>query len=647
MRIGVDSGGTFTDIVIADAKGVRLKKVPSTPDDPSRAILKALDGIDAAEVVHGTTVATNALLERKFARAGLVTHRGFEDLLDLGRQNRSQLHDLEPVSTVPLIPAADRFGLTLRRGPGGKEVLGVDLSELSSLRQWVLEKDLEAIAVGFLHSTENGSDEDLVAQLLEDLDLPVVLSHQVAAEPREWERFSTATAAAVLAPVMGRYLQKLAQRLSPAQLRIMDSAGSARPWSGLVAEPVKTVLSGPAGGVMAAQQSSDGTPAITFDMGGTSTDVCLVGGAAHRFRKRNTFVDGIPIAVPMMDIHTVGAGGGSVAWLDAGGAMRVGPQSAGADPGPAAYGRGGDRATVTDAHVVLGRLPKDALLGEQTEIDAEASRQVIDQMARLLDWSSERVALGIIDVANHEMERALRKVSQERGQDPGETTLVCFGGAGALHAVELARSCGIPRVRVPAGAGCFSAMGLLQSPWCEQSEAVLLKELPEQWDSELEQLAETLQQQALMKMPGVELQDVQVDRFLRARHQGQSHDLEIEPGNHPASSFRDRYEEQFGYRMPDRMVEGVALRVSLTSRQPRESFVLVEKTTSGEEARVFLNSKEGYQLIPRIGQGSIVVGETLHGPLLIEGWTTFTWIPRAASVTVDDGGDLWIKVSKG
>ncbi len=644
MRIGIDSGGTFTDIVISDANGVRLQKVPSTPDDPARAILQALTDLTANEVVHGTTVATNALLERKHARAGLVTHSGFEDLLQLGRQNRPQLHDLEPVATTPLIAPEDRFGLGLRRGPGGVSIAEADLEELSQLRRWVLENELEAIAVGFLHSTEDGSDEELIRQLLEDLELPVILSHQVAAEPREWERFSTATAAAVLAPVMQGYLQKLARGLSPAQLRVMDSAGSARPWSSLASEPVKTVLSGPAGGVVAAQQSGDGGVAITFDMGGTSTDVSLVGGDSRHFRQRNTLVDGVPIAVPMIDIHTVGAGGGSISWIDAGGALRVGPHSAGADPGPAAYGRGGEHATVTDAHVVLGRLPQDARLGEETTIDVEASRQALMRLARQLDWSVEKMALGIIEVSNHEMERALRKVSSERGQDPGEATLVCFGGAGALHAVELARSCGIPRVRIPAGAGCFSAWGLLQSPWTESAEAVLLRRLPEQRDDELDALAQRLEELAVSRMAGVARDHLVIERFLRARHQGQSHDLEIEWGDHPAEEFRQRYEEQFGYRMADREIEGVALRVSVTATVGDSGGTIEEKRMDAVESRVYLNSREGFQQIPRMGQGSLVKGVRREGPLLIEGWTTFSWIPAGAVVDVRESGDLWIEV---
>ena len=644
MRIGVDSGGTFTDIVIIDGDGVRLKKVPSTPDDPARAILQALADLPAQEVVHGTTVATNALLERKHARAGFVTHAGFEDLLRLGRQNRSRLHDLEPVATEPLIADEDCRGLSIRRGPGGEVLQEVDLNELSQLRRWILENELQALAVGFLHSTVDGTDELLIRQLLEDLDLPVVLSHEVAAEPREWERFSTATAAAVLAPVMQGYLQNLASGLSPAGLRVMDSAGSARPWSALVEEPVKTVLSGPAGGVVAAQQSGDGSPAITFDMGGTSTDVSLVGGEAHRFRQRNLRVDGLPIAVPMIDIHTVGAGGGSIAWLDAGGALRVGPQSAGADPGPAAYGGGGEQATVTDAHVVLGRLPQDALLGEETAIDFEAARQALTRLARQLDWSVERVALGIIDVANHEMERALRRVSSERGQDPGDTTLVCFGGAGALHAVELARSCGIPRVRVPAGAGCFSAWGLLQSPWSESAEAVLLQTLPDQWTDELEALALGLEEKVFAEMPGVSRDQAEVHRFLRARHQGQSHDLELEPGSRPCDDFRQKYEEQFGYRMPEREVEGVALRVTVTAPAAEGGVSLAEKQVEPAEVRVYLNSQEGDQQVPRLGQGSLETDTPVNGPLLVEGWTTFTWIPEGSKVVADHSGDLWIEV---
>ncbi|NCF88258.1 MAG: hydantoinase/oxoprolinase family protein [Proteobacteria bacterium] len=657
MRIGVDSGGTFTDVVIVSESGITIRKVASTPDDPARAIIHALEKMRADEIIHGSTVATNALLERKHSRAGFITQAGFLDILDLGRQSRPDLHALEPEKQKPLIPAEDRFEVQGRIGAGGKRLKPLDLSELSMARHWSLKGGFEAIAVGLLHSTENKEDEEAIRAVLADLDLPVVLSSEVAAEPREWERFTTATAAAVLTPVMKGYLERLAEQVYPAVLRVMDSSGSARPWQHLAAEPVKTVLSGPAGGVVAAtmigaaeaselSKEEELQPCITFDMGGTSTDVCLVGAEARSYQRRSTMIDGLPLAVPMLDVHTVGAGGGSLAWIDPGGALRVGPQSAGAEPGPAAYGKGGREPTVTDAHVVLGRLPADAQLGEQGGLDVDAAKKALEPLAGSLGWSIEKTALGMIEVVNHEMERAIRKVSQERGQDPAATTLISFGGAGALHAVALAQACGIPKVRVPAGAGVYSALGLLMAPWCEQAESVLLKDIPSDWDKDLEEMAQELEQLALSKMSGASSDGVKIDRFLRARHLGQSHDLEFQPGPHPVEDFRRIYEEQFGYRMPDRDVEGVAMRVTVTKERDPEEYRIEECDRPAVKTPVCISEDLGFMSVSRKGQGLVSPGEFLEGPILIEGWTTFSWLPLGVKATVDRRGDLIIDMAR-
>src|SRR5262245_44006949 len=463
IRIGIDTGGTFTDFVADDGTQLISFKSPSTPHNPAEAILSGIARIlkdiegSPIEIIHGTTVATNALLERKGANTSLITTEGFEDVIEIGRQARPDLYNLMVTRPAPLVPRELRFGVVERTGPDGSIVTEFESDSLDAAVRQILghKPRVESAAVCLLFSFANPKHEQLVAKALESTGIPVSLSHKILPEHREYERTSTVVINAFLVPLMARYLSALAAGLegitrrkrargrstsrknSATQgLRVMQSNGGSVSAAIAAAEPVRAILSGPAGGVVGALRvcaAAGIRDIITFDMGGTSTDVALCRGSARTTNE--ALVGGLPVAVPVIDIHTVGAGGGSIARLDAGGALRVGPESAGADPGPACYGSG-EAVTVTDANLVLGRFGSGELLGGEMQLDVERARFYLSRLAAEMSRFSERkvsleqAALGVVRVANTNMEGALRKVSVERGQDPRRFSLVSFGGAG-------------------------------------------------------------------------------------------------------------------------------------------------------------------------------------------------------------------------
>ena len=480
LRIAIDTGGTFTDCVWVEGSKVRVLKVFSTPGDPSQAIVEALKTIGlrgSLILLHGTTVGTNTLLQRKGARAALVTTAGFEDAIEIGRQARPKLYDFFFDRVPPLVPGDMRFGVEERTGSDGEILQAPSRRNLHLLVKQLQRKNPDAIAISFLFSFANPTNEGAVAAALRKLGVPLSISHQILPEFREYERTSTVVVNAYLQPVMQRYLENLGRRTrqqtqqrslrrkTSANIFVMQSSGGITALEAASREPVRTVLSGPAGGVVGAAamaRRSGFERIISFDMGGTSTDVALVDREARASSQAE--IAGLPVGVPMLDIHTVGAGGGSIARFDTAGALRVGPESAGADPGPICYGRGA-QPTVTDANLILGRLQPHRFLGGEFELDLERTRRICT------DWlkksrsklTLEQFAAGVVRVVNATMEKAMRVVSIERGNDPREFVLVAFGGAGGLHACELADALGIPRVVVPAMPGALSAFGILVS----------------------------------------------------------------------------------------------------------------------------------------------------------------------------------------
>ncbi len=589
MRIvGVDTGGTFTDFILFDGRGIRTHKVLSTPDDPSRAVLQGLRELGAADadVVHGSTVATNAFLERKGAELTLVTTKGFEDLLEIGRQERGALYDLNWERPEPLIPRSRRIGVRERTDARGREVQPLDRAALRRIRA----KD---VAVCFLHSYANPKHEREAGRILKR----ATLSSDVLPEYREYERLSTTVLNAYVAPAVEEYLGRL--RRSLPRIRILASDGGAITPESAGRRAAQTLLSGPAGGVIAAQSLGFGK-VIAFDMGGTSTDVCLIDGTATVTKEGS--IGGLPLRVPHFDIHTVGAGGGSIARIDEGGALRVGPESAGAKPGPICYGRGGTQPTVTDANVRLARIDVEGFLGGRMRLN-------------IPDLSME-FARGVVEVVNANMERALRKVSVERGHDPADFWLVAYGGAGPLHACELAGRLGMKGVVVPRWPGLFSALGMvLADMTVEKSRTVLGREIP--WRE--------LEREALGELKGT------VERFVEARYRGQSHEIRISE----TADFHEAHRRLYGFTRRD-PVEIVNAVVRVTASRPKPRF----------------GRMPGARRPERIGSGGsghlgtsrerMRPGDEVFGPAAIGEETASTWVPRGWTARVDPSGNIII-----
>ncbi len=563
MRIGVDAGGTFTDFVVLHDDGrMETFKLRSHPREPAKVILAGLElAAGAAEVVHGSTVATNALLERKGARTAFVTTAGFEDLLEIGRQNRAELYNLTP---APRELLADRdlcFGVRERAFHDGTVALRPSLAEVKRLGTKLRRARVKAVAICFLHSYRNAANERAVKAALSGGDWYLCTSHEISPEFREYERGSTTFINAYVGPLMETYLTELS-RARRYRIAIMQSNGGFLSAQQAAKHAVRTVLSGPAGGVVGALETarhSGYRRVLGFDMGGTSTDVSLADGAPRE--STESMVAGFPIRVPMLDIHTVGAGGGSIARVDAGGLLRVGPESAGADPGPACYGVGSD-ATVTDAHVVLGRIGAAQLLGGAMSIDVERAGAAVDRVAREMKLDRIAAAAGILRVANANMERAIRVVSVERGYDPRDFALVAFGGSGGLHACEIARELGIETVIVPEYAGALSALGMLMADAVRDYAAGVLGR------GDLEREFDVLERRARRESPGAE-----IERSADVRYRGQSYELNV-PWPGAARAFHREHARIYGYATPGREIEVVTIRVRARQRvaKPKTSF---------------------------------------------------------------------------
>ena len=577
--VGIDVGGTFTDIAVLRDGVLSVHKLPSTPADPSVGITAGVRDtgvdVDDADFIHGSTVATNALLEGKGGRTALVTTMGFEDVLEIGRQNRADLYDLSMERPEPLAPWQLRFGLPERVDYTGTILDDLTPESIDALVELLGETEVDGVAVSFLFSFLNPAHEEILAERLAQLpNRPFIsISSRILPEFREYERTSTVVVNSYVGPVMARYLTQLESALGHG-LRIMQSSGGSITASLAADQPVRTILSGPAGGVVGAFYTGvqAGYPdIITLDMGGTSTDVSLCPGRIKETTSAN--LGGYPVSVPMIEIHTVGAGGGSIARVDAGGALVVGPQSAGADPGPACYGTG-DRITVTDANLTLGRLRSDGFLGGRMTLDQERSEALMTDLAGGVGASATDTALGIIRVVNSNMERAIRAISLERGYDPREFTLVPFGGAGPMHACELAAELGIPRVLVPGHPGILSALGVaIADVVKDYSRTVMLRgedldkaRLEEEFHG-MEQLA-----RAELVDEGLPADSMVARRFLDVRYVGQSFELTVDCPSLTgrgdltrsiASEFYAAHLQRFGYADRALPVEVVNLRLKL------------------------------------------------------------------------------------
>jgi N-methylhydantoinase A len=626
-RLGVDVGGTFTDLVALSEGELVTAKVPSTPRDQSAGVMNAVQAseVEAGAVValaHGMTVATNALLERRGARTALVTTEGFRDVLEIARQNRPSLYDLKVDRPPPLVPREIRFTIRERMGPEG-EVLALNEASLDEATEALKEAEVEAIAVCLLFAFMHPEHERRVGEALRKAlpEVHVSLSSEVLPEFREYERFSTTAADAYLTPRLAAYLENLREKAEEAALPeplIMQSSGGVTGIGDAVADAAGCLLSGPAGGVVgAAYVGSLGgyRNLLTFDMGGTSTDVApVIDGEAQTTTE--TVVAGVPIKLPMVDVHTVSAGGGSVAWADAGGALRVGPHSAGAEPGPAAYDKGGEEPTVTDANLYLGYLADEAQLGGEVVLRRELSQKALEALGEKVELDALETALGIVRVADAEMVRALRVISVERGLDPREFALLAFGGAGGMHACSLAEELGMQTVLVPRAGGVLSALGLTISDLRRDYVSPYLAALEDADEEEFEERFEGMERAA-----AEDLEDPEYTRRADLRYRGQSFELtvEVEALQELEKRFHAAHEQRYGYRMEDEAVELVNLR--LVATVPVEKPELAEpeyREGETESGRREANFGGEWREAPVLDRERMGEGSEVAGPAIVE-----------------------------
>ena len=651
LVIGIDTGGTFTDCVYRAGGKLEVLKLRSTPDDPARSILEAVariarqTGADDLEIRHGTTVATNALLERKGARVAFVTTAGFEDTLAIGRQARPDLYDWNTHRPEPLAPPERCFGVLERVGPDGSVVHPLDPDTLTEISKKIRRSGTESIAVSLLFSFANPEHERAVGDALRSLRLPISLSHQVLPEFREYERAATVTLNAYLAPRMSGYIGGLERTLGRrnARLSIMQSSGGILSAKAAAREPVRTILSGPAGGVAGALSVARRAAIerlLSFDMGGTSTDVALLDTTREPPVTVEGQVSGLPVRVPMLDIHTAGAGGGSLAWMDMAGALQVGPQSAGADPGPACYGLG-EGATVTDANLVLGRLHRDYFLGGAMRLDPQRARAALDRVCPGgMFPTTEALADGIVRVANARMESALRQVSVERGHNPRSFALIAFGGAGPLHACALASSLGIGRVLIPAAPGALSALGILDADLRREFSRTVM--LPPD-SSQIRGIFAELESEAraTFRTEGV------VPTLTRAadlRYAGQGFELRVDWSARVVAKFHALHERSYGYADPGRQVEVVTLRVQAVARTPRPRQKPAGLTRgNGQQARIDAHSvyEDGrWRRGTLYDRARLHPGDRIAGPAVIVELSATTYLPSRWTAAVDGFSNL-------
>ncbi|MEV1174971.1 hydantoinase/oxoprolinase family protein [Nonomuraea sp. NPDC049784] len=661
MRLGVECGGTFTDLVLLDDAGrlAATGKVFSTPSDPSLAVLEAISHLEAvdlsgAPLLHGSTVATNAVLERKGPRLGLIVTQGFRDVLELQRHDRDVMYDLHYRKPRPLVRRELVREVPERLDVTGKPLVALDEPAVREAVAELAGLGVTSIAVCFLHSYRNPAHEQRVREIAGELApaLDVSLSSEVVAEFREYERASSTTVDAFVKPTVDGYLSRLERSLADrgmGELSMMQSNGGVVPAAYVRQRPIHVLLSGPAAGVagaVAVAAAAGLADIVTMDMGGTSTDVCLVTGGRPQITTES-MIDRIPVKLSMVDIATVGAGGGSIVGLDPGGMLQVGPRSAGADPGPACYGRGGTAATVTDANVTRGLIRPGHFLGGRHALDPEAAISSLKALARELERTPAQLAEDVFRIANVAMAGAIRLVSTERGHDPRDHTLVAYGGAGPLHAAAVADELGITSVLVPPHAGLMSAYGLLSSDFQRRFAVTRVADLAELAPEELDEVfAELLAEaRAEIATQGVDPGGVVAEFELDLRYRGQGFELTVPvpQGVSPeeaAGLFHEAHALRYGHSTPAKAVQVVTYR--LTLRVPREDTALpavpVEGPARREDLPVVIGGEE--RSCAFLWRESLPPGFTAEGPAVVEEETATTYVPPGWTATVDPATNL-------
>jgi N-methylhydantoinase A len=650
--LGIDTGGTFTDFVLFDGRFLRIHKVLSTPRAPEQAILKGIRemGLSTAglQVVHGSTVATNAVLERKGVRTLYIANRGLGDVLTIGRQARRELYQLQPSPQLPPVPRDYCVEVNARLAADGEHVNELTEQDRESLLEAIRVLQPEAVAINLLFSFIDDGDERVIESWLPD-ELFVSRSSQVLPEYREYERGIATWLNAWIGPLVAGYLERLNTALAPAPVAVMQSSGGTVSAARAGEKAVHLLLSGPAGGLMGARfigQQTQQAQLLTFDMGGTSTDVALIDGDIGLTSEGH--IGPWPVAVPMVDMHTIGAGGGSIASIDSGGLLQVGPESAGAMPGPACYGQGGEFPTVTDANLVLGRLRPNAFLGGAMSLDVEAAAVAVKTIADQLQLGLEEAAHGIITLANEHMAQALRVISVQRGIDPRPYRLVSFGGAGGLHVCALAEALGMSRALVPVHAGVLSALGMLAAPRSRQLSRTLTGVLADFSEEAVTQKLHVLAASGTQELlaEGIAAADVATDFSLDLRYRGQSYTLNLpwQGLDVTASAFHVVHEQRYGHRL-DAAVELVNLRCRLQSSPPQMQLPeIAHHVTVAIEPS--LASLAGYsEPVPVWSRSDLYSGQVFKGPALVTETVATTWLPAGWHCRVDAVGNLLLEHS--
>ncbi|ALP51717.1 hydantoinase [Candidatus Tenderia electrophaga] len=647
MLLGIDTGGTFTDFVLFDGRALRLHKRLSTPQAPEEAILGGIAdlGLDPAQltIIHGSTVATNAALEGKGVRTAFITNRGFGDMLSIGRQARRELYDLQPEPVAPPVPPDLCLETGGRIAADGTLLEALSADDLKHLREQLQQLKPEAVAINLLFSFIDARAEQAIEDIVPK-DIFVSRSSAILPEYKEYERGITTWLNAWIGPRVEQYLQRLQHGLPQTPIAVMQSSGGtlAAAQAGRLA--VHMLLSGPAGGLAGARYIgalAGHERLLTFDMGGTSTDVALIDGEPRLTSEGH--IGPYPVAVPMVDMHTIGAGGGSIAWIDAGGLLQVGPESAGADPGPACYGRGGAHATVTDANLLLGRLRPDAFLGGEMPLDPDAAHAAVRQLAHQLKLSIEDTAEGIIRIADEHMGQALRVISIQRGMDPRAFTLMPFGGAGGLHVCALAEALGMDRALVPIQGGVLSAFGMLVARRSRELSHTIAAELEHIHAQTLEQEFQNLEQKALAALAdeGIAAGQVSLERSLDLRYRGQAFSLNIpwQGLAHSGAAFHQTHEQRYGHRL-QHAVELVNIRLRAHGPAPELHIPVLAKNAApgaaSDEARLHGIS----QPVSVLDRARLAAGQQIDGPALITETVATTLIADHWRCRVDDYGNL-------
>lgn len=653
--LGIDTGGTFTDFILVEGGKIKLHKVLSTPDAPEKAIIQGIEDLGLSNklgqlrIIHGTTVATNAALENKGVKTAFITNRGFADMLTIGRQARDELYNLQPAVLPPPVPEELCLETGGRMDAQGNTITPLAEQDLDQLEEQIRQQQPDAIAINLLFSFLNDADERRIEQRLSNLAY-CCRSSAVLPEMREYERGIATWYNAYLGPLVANYFTRLQQAVSPAPVAIMQSSGGTIALNQAADRAVNLLLSGPAGGLAAAAYMGKlgrSEKIMTFDMGGTSTDVAMINGRIGLTSEGR--IGRYPVAVPMVDMHTIGAGGGSIAYLDAAGMLHVGPQSAGASPGPACYGQGGTQPTVTDANAVLGRLQPDNFLGGSMTLDKQQARDTIAKLAKQLGLNVEECAMGVIDLANEHMTQALRVISEQRGHDPSEYQLVGFGGAGGLHICALAEAIGIKHAMVPIYGGVFSAFGMLVAPPSRELSHGYLRSFAQLCDEEVKEQFSSLRVQAVdsLTAEGIAESDMTFNYSVDCRYSGQSFTLNIDWQSRveTEAAFHLAHESTYGHRF-NLSVEVVNLRLSAHAKAANielEAMDLYTDQTTDSLRPIWIENDKGQveeRMVPIHLREQLSAGEWLDGPVLICEKSATTWIEPHWRVRLDNYGNL-------